>query len=71
MNWNELLNPNTMNYFSGFANGQWSGRQLYALFANTPYGGGVRGLLRNNGVEKARELTKRALQRRGVSLGAK
>jgi hypothetical protein len=44
----------------GFANGLLSGRQFYALYRNNE----VRKLLWGNGVDKARQLAKRALNRR-------
>ncbi len=49
-----------------FAQGNLSGRQLYNEFVYTPVGGEVRNLLRDNGVRRARQLAKKAVNRRGL-----
>ena len=69
MNWNDLTGNNAkINLLRQFANGAVSGRQLYAVYKNTAHGGLVRGLLRDKGVEDARRLAKRALERRSIKV---
>ncbi len=64
--WNSVLrNRSSVRAVRNFANGQTSGRQFYASFANTSTGGVVRNLLRDHGVDRARSLARRALSRRG------
>lgn len=64
-----MTNWNSLDYISlaRFANGTLSGRSLYARYKNTDNGGVVRNLLRENGVDKARRLAKKALRRRQKS----
>lgn len=53
--------------FVDFVTRDLSGRELYANYTHIPNKGGqVRNLLRNNGVDKARQLARKALKRRGV-----
>jgi len=64
--WNVVLtNRSNVNAVRSFASGNTSGRQFYASFANTPSGGVVRNLLRTHGVDRARVLARKALNRRG------
>lgn len=65
-NW---LSLNSMDVFN-FANGKISGRDFYALYKNTKNGGAVRNLLRDRGVQKSRELARRAVRRilKGVNV---
>ena len=41
-----------------------TGREFYAVFANTSLGGHVRNLLRSYGVDRSRKLARKALNRR-------
>jgi hypothetical protein len=69
MNWNDLTaNTSQVNLLRQFIKGDVSGRQLYDVYKNTAYGGIVRGLLREKGVEDARRLAKRALERRSIKV---
>jgi len=64
--WNAVFtNRTNINVVRNFAQGNMSGRQFYSAFANTPSGGVVRNLLRNHGVDRARVLARKALNRRG------
>ena len=64
--WNAVLtNRSNVSAVRNFASGSISGRQFYASFANTPSGGVVRNLLRTHGVDRARVLARKALNRRG------
>ncbi len=64
--WNAVLtNRTSVNVVSNFAKGDMTGRQFYSAFANTPSGGVVRNLLRDHGVDRARVLARKALNRRG------
>lgn len=49
-----------------FANNALSGRQLTNWFRFEDSAGEIRKLLRNNGVEKARKLARKAISRRPV-----
>ena len=63
--WNAVLtNRTSVNVVSQFAPGSMSGRQFYSAFSNTPSGGVVRNLLRTHGVDRARVLARKALNRR-------
>ena len=63
--WNSVLtNRTSVNVVSQFAQGSMSGRQFYSAFSNTPSGGVVRNLLRTHGVDRARVLARKALNRR-------
>lgn len=69
MNWNALTSsPSQVNLLREFAEGRVSGRQLYEVYKNTKLGGIVRNLLRDKGVEDARRLAKRALERRSIKV---
>ena len=60
-----LTNRSNVSAVRNFASGNTSGRQFYACFANTESGGVVRNLLRTHGVDRARVLARKALNRRG------
>ena len=63
--WNSILvNRENVNAVHSFANGRISGEDFYARFSGTKLGGHVRNLLRTYGVERARILAKKALNRR-------
>jgi len=63
-NWDLLLMRSyDRKMFTMFKTGGFSGRQLYAAYVNTESGGEVRRLLRG-GVDRARDLTRKALNRR-------
>jgi hypothetical protein len=63
--WNSILvNRENVNAVHSFANGRISGEDFYARFSCTKLGGHVRNLLRTYGVERARILAKKALNRR-------
>lgn len=68
INWKLLLDSvNSEVYMlEKFALGEASARNLTALFAHTEFAGEFRNLIRNNGVDMARKLTRRALRRRGL-----
>ncbi len=62
-NWNVIFEVLGASQVNDFANGDVSGRGLYSKASNTEAGGAVRSLLRA-GIERARELARRALARR-------
>jgi hypothetical protein len=63
--WNSILsNRGNVHTVNNFANGSISGEDFYARFCGTPLGGSIRNLLRTYGVERARILAKKALNRR-------
>lgn len=65
VNWSKIAQSNgSVISLLQFANGQLSGRQFYELHKNTETGGEVRNLLRTRGVNKARELARKAAKRR-------
>jgi len=67
--WNSILtNRRSVTLARQFATGNLSGSEFYSHFAGTESGGEVRTLLRNGGVERARNLTRKALNRRNVSV---
>lgn len=67
--WNSILtNRRNVTLARQFATGNLSGSEFYSYFAGTESGGEVRTLLRNGGVERARNLTRKALNRRNVSV---
>lgn len=59
-----LLNRQNVNIVNNFANGRISGMEFYHKFSGTELGGHIRNLLRTYGVEHARILAKKALNRR-------
>tara|TARA_R100000008_G_scaffold54328_1_gene33161 strand:+ start:10698 stop:10910 length:213 start_codon:yes stop_codon:yes gene_type:complete len=64
-NWTSILsNRKNRSAVTNFANGNMTGREFYATFANTSLGGHVRNLLRTYGVDRARKLARKALNRR-------
>lgn len=68
--WNSILsNRKNVTAAKSFATGGLSGSDFYSHFAGTESGGEVRTLLRNGGVDRARTLTRKALNRRNVSVG--
>ena len=68
-NWNSLVtNRRNRRNLTLFASGQKSGRAFYSDYAGGQLGGTVRNLLKENGVDRARNLAKKALRRRGVSV---
>ena len=71
-NWNIILNGNRRNIklAKNFAVGNLSGSEFYSYFKNTEAGGEVRSLLRNGGVNRARQLTRKALNRRMIEITA-
>lgn len=60
MNWKKLQNYQVL--LREFSESKISGRELYNFFKGTDLGGEVRSLVRP-GVKRARELTRKALQR--------
>lgn len=63
-NWDSVLsNRKNVVTVRKFVEGDLSGRELYSSFANTQNGGEVRTLLRG-GVDRARNLARKALYRR-------
>jgi len=68
INWKLLLDSSDSEVYmlEKFASGEASARNLTSLFTNTKFAGEFRQLIRNNGVDMARKLTRRALQRRGL-----
>ena len=65
-NWKSLLSDSTSTaVVKNFATGTLSGRSFYNSFRNTSLGGEVRTLLRS-GVGRAREISRKALRRRGL-----
>lgn len=68
-NWSLLVtNRYNRKNLALFASGQKSGRAFYEEYAGGELGGTVRNLLKENGVDRARNLAKKALRRRGVSV---
>ena len=64
-NWTSILsNRKNRTAVTNFANGNMTGREFYSAFANTSLGGHVRNLLRSYGVDQARKLARKALNRR-------
>jgi hypothetical protein len=63
VNWNSLLKSQRLNV-EDFASGNLSARELTRAVVHTNVAGEVRRLLRNNGVDKARRLARKALERR-------
>lgn len=66
MNWDTLINPQTLCYIKGFANGELSARYLSSILKNTEYAGHFRNLIRSGGVARAKTLTRKALKRRDL-----
>ncbi len=65
--WNAILsNRKNVSLARQFATGSITGREFYSHFAGTDTGGEVRSLLRTGGVNRARTLTRKALNRRNV-----
>jgi hypothetical protein len=63
-NWDLLLSENVKQLMKDFANKEISGRTVSSALKNTEYAGEFRSLIRTKGVEKAQDLTRRALKRR-------
>ena len=64
-NWGSILaNRENIVIVNNFANGTISGMEFYYKFSGTKLGGHIRNLLRTYGVEHARILAKKALNRR-------
>lgn len=68
--WNTILsNRQSVSVAQKFATGNLSGSEFYSYHANTASGGEVRSLLRaEGGVTRARMLTRKALNRRSVTV---
>jgi hypothetical protein len=68
--WNSILSNRTnVSLARQFAMGNLSGSEFYSYHAGTDSGGEVRSLLRaEGGVTRARTLTRKALNRRNVSV---
>ena len=65
--WNELFADSIIvDVYVQFANGNMSRRQMESVFKNTDYAGPFRALVRNGGVDRAREVAKKALKRRSL-----
>jgi hypothetical protein len=63
--WNSILsNRDNVNAVNHFASGRMSGEEFYSRFSGTRLGGSIRNLLRTYGVDRARILAKKALNRR-------
>lgn len=63
VNWTKILDSGYGVEVRDFANGKLSGRQLRERVSFTPVAGEVRKALLENGVDKARRLARRALER--------
>lgn len=63
VNW-EVLVPVLKKELVGFVSGTVSGRQLYQAALNKNVGPEVRFLIRSGGVDRARDLARKALGRR-------
>ena len=70
INWNTIVSRMDANDVRDFAKGLLSGRQFYetALCQFNGVSAEVRNLLRNRGVDEARQLARKALRRRGVNV---
>ncbi len=67
-NWNSLLNTKrNVSTVSNFAKGDMTGKEFISSFAGTPNSSIARSLLKNYGVDKSRNLAKKALYRRASS----
>jgi hypothetical protein len=60
VDWSEI----DTNQIRAFASGKISGKEFYRLNVNTKTGGIVRQMLRDRGVDEARELARKVLYRR-------
>tara|TARA_R100000951_G_scaffold110049_1_gene107760 strand:- start:238 stop:459 length:222 start_codon:yes stop_codon:yes gene_type:complete len=68
-NWNSILKTGKqIRSAVRFAKGDLSGSEFYSYFKNTEAGGEVRNLLRSGGVNRARQLTRKALSRRMIDV---
>jgi len=68
-NWSNLLSAkNDRKLLAAFANGSVSGDSYYDNYKYTEKAGEVRSLIRENGVDRARILARKALRRRGFSI---
>lgn len=65
-NWDLLTEERSLPLIHRFAIGDISARAVTKAFTNTDMAGEFRGLLRSGGVDRARELARKALRRRGV-----
>jgi len=63
-NWNLLFSNDVKGLMQKFAEDEVSGRKVTSALKNTEYAGEFRSLIRKAGVDKAKQLTKRALKRR-------
>lgn len=70
VNWNVIVDELGTSEVRSFALGNLSGRQFYesAMCTFGESSPQVRNLLRNYGVNKARQIARKALKRRGVSV---
>jgi hypothetical protein len=69
IDWSSLTsNPTRTDLLRDFAAGQVSGTGLYNVYKGTENAGTVRNMLRVLGVDKVRQLARKALSRRGVTL---
>jgi hypothetical protein len=67
-NWNSLLNTKrNVSTVSNFAKGDMTGKEFISSFAGTSNSSIARSLLKNYGVDKSRNLAKKALYRRASS----
>ena len=63
-NWTAIINEAGKSNVQDFVNSELSKENFYDLFKGTELGGEVRRLLRTNGAQKARQLARKALNRR-------
>lgn len=69
IDWSGLTSNSTRtDLLKNFATGEVSGASLYNLYKGTENGGTVRNMLRVLGVDKVRQLARKALSRRGITL---
>ena len=64
--WSDLIDRN-LDVVKDFAEGEISGRDFYLNFRGRP--NNARQLVRSRGVSESRTLAKKALRRRGITVG--